>query len=695
MKKIFSPAAVLMGLLLILTGCPNPFQAMDGAASGSLSIQINEELSRTIAPSISMRPASYKVAGIGPDEASFSESTDGKQCQINALAFGEWSITVTAFNENDVAIGQGTGTTVVRSNQTMSLDIRVVPYEGFGRLDLSLDWNEGDLDVPAVTASLLPFSGTARDLAFTVNGSAATFSADDVASGYHTLTVQLEDNGALVMGAVEVLRIVKDQTSSGSFVFDKINQPGGKLQINIAADMKDPLELSIKGAQPVKPGAESLNLSAVLSNYHGNVSYVWYVNGASKAVGKEFTLDNTWAKGFYNIGLTAFNTDGSRAGSSDVFIEVQEGGIVSKDFVTVWSVGVMGDKQIKLPLLETGIKNFAVDWGDGSTDTISSWDDPAATHSYADYGTYEVRISGELSGWGFPDPSGSDDAKRLSEITQWGCFRFADGQDHFRNCTYLKISAQDLPDLSGATSFSHSFHHCEAMTSIPRINEWDTGNIRDMASMFSSSYSFDGDISAWNTKNVTDMSGMFAYAHSFSGDISDWDTGNVRDMEGMLFNANSLSCDLSNWNTGNVTNMSRMFGENMTFNGNLCAWNTENVTNMAHMFYHAIAFNGNLSTWDTGNVTNMEGMFYDAGSFNQNLSDWDITSVSKMMGMFENSGLSTSNYDAVLIAWEAQAVQNDVILGARGIQYSDVGAAARQRLIDDHNWTIRDAGLAP
>ncbi len=62
-----------------------------------------------------------------------------------------------------------------------------------------------------------------------------------------------------------------------------------------------------------------------------------------------------------------------------------------------------------------------------------------------------------------------------------------------------------------------------------------------------------------------------------------------------------------------------------------------------------------------------------------------------MIFMFHNATLSTVNYDDLLIGWEMQAVQNSVSFDGGNSQYSfGASADARQRLIDDHSWLIKD-----
>jgi len=49
-------------------------------------------------------------------------------------------------------------------------------------------------------------------------------------------------------------------------------------------------------------------------------------------------------------------------------------------------------------------------------------------------------------------------------------------------------------------------------------------------------------------------------------------------------------------------------------------------------------------------------------------------------------------YDALLIGWEELDLNDDLTFDAGSIQYTADAEAARQAIIDDHNWTINDGG---
>ena len=70
--------------------------------------------------------------------------------------------------------------------------------------------------------------------------------------------------------------------------------------------------------------------------------------------------------------------------------------------------------QIKLPLLSTGTYDFTIDWGDGSEDTITAWDQAEVTHTYATAGEYTTTIIGTLKEWSF---IGSGDILKITNIS--------------------------------------------------------------------------------------------------------------------------------------------------------------------------------------------------------------------------------------------------------------------------------------
>ena len=199
------------------------------------------------------------------------------------------------------------------------------------------------------------------------------------------------------------------------------------------------------------------------------------------------------------------------------------------------------------------------------------------------------------------------------------------------------------------------------------INQWGSGKWDSMQNAFRGCTHMQiNTYAAPNLSNVTNMSQMFLDAKSFNQDIGNWDTSNVIYMQSMFMHAE-------------------------TFNQNISDWNTSAVTSMFQMFTDAKSFNQDISGWDTSNVTQMWNMFDGASHFNQNLENWNVSSLEEANFMLHNSGMSTANYDALLIGWNAQNLKSDVNLSAGGIHYCN-GESARANMIASDGWNITDGG---
>lgn len=300
------------------------------------------------------------------------------------------------------------------------------------------------------------------------------------------------------------------------------------------------------------------------------------------------------------------------------------------------SSGSSLNTQFMMPLVSSGTYNATVNWGDGSSDTITSYNQAEVTHTYTSAGQYEISIEGTLQGWQF---NNAGDRLKMLDVKQWGVLDLSTNAA-FYGCTNLDASATDAPTVS-SDSFYRMFRECT---------------------------NFDGAIGNWDVSTVTTLQESFYACSTFNNSINSWDVSDVFSMVSCFFNCTSFDQDLNSWDTSNIQSM--QFG-----------------------FYNCTQFNGDIYSWDTTIVENMSYMFYNCDLFDQSLAAWNIGNVSNFTNFMQNAtGLSTSNYDATLIAWSDAEVDTGININFGGSQYSTNGSTARQSLIDDDGWTITDGG---
>jgi surface protein len=322
-----------------------------------------------------------------------------------------------------------------------------------------------------------------------------------------------------------------------------------------------------------------------------------------------------------------------------------------------------------LPTAGSGTYNYSVDWGDTNVDTVVV--STSQTHIYDAPGIYNIKISGVFPRIFF---NNAGDKAKITDISQWGNIAWSSMANAFYGCTSLtNVSATDAPDLSNVTAMRLMFRDCSGLTTL-NVSGWNTGSVTDMSDMFRDCSSLTTlDVSLWNTGLVTTMTHMFRDCSSLTTlDVSLWNTGLVKTMSFMFHTCTSLTTlDVSLWNTGSVTTMRLMF------------FGCSSLTAL------------DVSGWNTGLVTNMTQMFRDCSSLDPDVSGWDITSLTNAASMMSGSGFSTTNYNLLLPAWDAQSVLNNVSFHGGSAQYSaGAPATARANLIANHTWTIVDGGPA-
>lgn len=308
-------------------------------------------------------------------------------------------------------------------------------------------------------------------------------------------------------------------------------------------------------------------------------------------------------------------------------------------FNTTWNTannGVSNNNQISLPLVSSGSYDFTVDWGDGNTDQIASYNQAETTHTYASAGTYEVIIIGTCRGWSFENTTNNQDPLKIILVSEWGIFQPTSSSSNcFKGCSNLNITAIDNLDLSYTTALSFFFEGCSNLMYNASINNWNTASISAFNGMFKNCPVFNQPLGSWDVSLGGNFSNMFDGASTFNQDLL-WITiaGNLSNM---FLNALNFNGNISAWDVSNATNMTRLFSGATDFNQNISAWDVSNVTGMRQMFLNCASFNQPIGVWGTkvASVGNFSDMLKGCVAFNQNLTSWTPVSATTMQAMFD------------------------------------------------------------
>jgi surface protein len=204
--------------------------------------------------------------------------------------------------------------------------------------------------------------------------------------------------------------------------------------------------------------------------------------------------------------------------------------------VDTTQAGISNSTQFQLPLPSPGYTvNAEVDWGDGSTDTITSYNQAEKLHTYSTGGTYTITITGTLEGW---DLSYGENLK-IKEVKNWG-----DGNgltltraNAFVSASNMTCIATDKPNVQ-TTSFQQMFRQCTSLVS--GLKNWDVSGITTLLFCFYNANVFNEDLSGWDVSSVTTFKYCFERCYNLDQNFASWDMSSATDV-GRMFKSTTMS----------------------------------------------------------------------------------------------------------------------------------------------------------
>ena len=354
-------------------------------------------------------------------------------------------------------------------------------------------------------------------------------------------------------------------------------------------------------------------------------------------------------------------------------------------------------------LFNTANMSISVNWGDGTTQTITSPLDQSIElikdtengqvicnlikHSYKQESEYTIEITGGFGSGssakiafaqrckknnGVAEDINADFSKaslsKITEISELSGF-YIHGQGDFKDFSSLQsigsgasslLSVDPTSKIEISTSSSakmcmdKTFEGCSSLTSISFVPGQNSNNNQPIQSMQytfkSSSYNEDIANLNWDTSTCQSFKGMFESSTNFNQNINSWYMLNATDVSDMFKNT-SYNQPLWKWfkKTDGVSysikDVSGMFEGNSSFAQSLNGWDVSTIENCSNMFKDT-TYNKPLWKWKTDSMKNLSGMFEGNSSFAQSLNSWDASTFEDTSNMFKDT-----SYNKPLDKW--------------------------------------------
>jgi hypothetical protein len=300
---------------MLFISCPEQIQS----DTGTLLLQFNNQLPRmtTLFPEIDMNPTSYDIVGDGPGGRSFEETSTGEPVEIENLFIGEWTIKVTAKNEDGIAIGYGEKTVTVKPAETVNSEIWIRLIGGLGNFILTVTWDDNLVSDAQMTGVMTASwdEELVYELDFVKDATAPLAIAEqELENGFYSLEFAFYDGNPeteeplkhtvcaawIVAGTDTIATFELTGTDLGLL---------GNLRITIVEAIQRPFIVDLTVDQTkIQPGS-AVTVSSTVYPELDNLTYLWYFDGTflDNEHGTGLILENLVDEGWHTIDMLVTN----------------------------------------------------------------------------------------------------------------------------------------------------------------------------------------------------------------------------------------------------------------------------------------------------------------------------------------------------------------------------------------------------
>ena len=170
--------------------------------------------------------------------------------------------------------------------------------------------------------------------------------------------------------------------------------------------------------------------------------------------------------------------------------------------VNTATAGSTTSTQFQLPFFSVGFTTVDVDWGDGNTDTITTYNQAETLHTYSASGIYTIKIANVVNGW---KVANAGDKNKINVVSNCGQLNINTSLA-FQGCSNMTWTATDAPTIS-STTLAGTFRECTAFDG--NINNWDVSGVENFFAFLYLANLFTGALDNWDIGSVTQL-GFFA-----------------------------------------------------------------------------------------------------------------------------------------------------------------------------------------